>query len=630
MVARRQRVDELTNKISVLTSAITAAKKGLAVVAKPYAVDRFLELTLDEEIDEKIAEVQKVLEADKRAAEIRKLPLPEAVHLADFDLDSVGTVLACTVEEVSETAAGLVRAHIAANLRANGEQWLESGLRNLADCCPFCARPVEGLSLIDAFRGFFNEAYRSLVSEVSATTASIDQQWSAVNLAAVLERARSNDVVSGIWKPLVTVSQPTFPFDSVSDSWGALHDAALDAVRSKANNPLQKMAPSERLKDADSAYHLVRETVVAYNATIQESRGAIQTFLASLAQTSAQKLQEEMERLTAMQRRIAPEVQSQCDELKHLSADKEALSTEKADLRAQLDAEMKRDLQECEAQLNAFLDQMGTTFRIVSVGHNYIGGPPKADFKLEVSRNVVPLAAPSGSGGQASFGNTLSDGDKRALAFAFFLTRLENDPGLAERIVVIDDPVSSFDVARRDFTKRRLVRLASKCKQLIVLTHDPHFAWEFSKAMACKVIEIARRGTYSEFAECNILSLCRTVYSHHLHILEDYIDGASGSRTDPREAVKCIRLLIEGQVRLTHGRHLDHCKQFGEVLKAIGDAKPQEPLASLSPYLTTLSEINEYCIRHHHDANPQCEREPITDAEVRRYAQRAVDFVQRR
>jgi wobble nucleotide-excising tRNase len=55
----------------------------------------------------------------------------------------------------------------------------------------------------------------------------------------------------------------------------------------------------------------------------------------------------------------------------------------------------------------------------------------------------VPLA--SGNAIGPSFRNTLSAGDRNALALAFFFASLERDPQRAQKIVVIDDPISSLD-----------------------------------------------------------------------------------------------------------------------------------------------------------------------------------------
>ncbi len=71
-----------------------------------------------------------------------------------------------------------------------------------------------------------------------------------------------------------------------------------------------------------------------------------------------------------------------------------------------------------------------------------------------------------------------SEGERRAVATAFFLAEvavLEHEGG-----IVLDDPVSSLDHARRSYIARRLVEEASK-RQVIVFTHDIVFLLELQE-----------------------------------------------------------------------------------------------------------------------------------------------------
>lgn len=72
----------------------------------------------------------------------------------------------------------------------------------------------------------------------------------------------------------------------------------------------------------------------------------------------------------------------------------------------------------------------------------------------------------------------LSEGERRAVAIAFFLAEvavLEHEGG-----IILDDPVSSLDHARRSYVARRLVEEASK-RQVIVFTHDVVFLLELQE-----------------------------------------------------------------------------------------------------------------------------------------------------
>ena len=63
----------------------------------------------------------------------------------------------------------------------------------------------------------------------------------------------------------------------------------------------------------------------------------------------------------------------------------------------------------------------------------------------------------------------LSEGEKRAVAIADFLTEVGLNPASAG--IILDDPVSSLDIKRKEYIAERLVKEA-KTRQVIIFTHD--------------------------------------------------------------------------------------------------------------------------------------------------------------
>jgi hypothetical protein len=72
-------------------------------------------------------------------------------------------------------------------------------------------------------------------------------------------------------------------------------------------------------------------------------------------------------------------------------------------------------------------------------------------------------------------GNALSAGDKSTLALALFLAKVNADPRLSETIVVLDDPFTSLDHFRRQFTAIEIKKLCGRALQTIVLSHEKSF-----------------------------------------------------------------------------------------------------------------------------------------------------------
>ena len=80
-----------------------------------------------------------------------------------------------------------------------------------------------------------------------------------------------------------------------------------------------------------------------------------------------------------------------------------------------------------------------------------------------------------------------SEGEKRILAFAYFLTELSDNND--KKIIVIDDPITSLDLSRKSVIAYRISELFnSELNQTIVMTHDISFV-EQIKELSMKVAD---------------------------------------------------------------------------------------------------------------------------------------------
>ncbi len=70
----------------------------------------------------------------------------------------------------------------------------------------------------------------------------------------------------------------------------------------------------------------------------------------------------------------------------------------------------------------------------------------------------------------------LSEGERTAVSFCYFLTQLAAEGRKVEDLVlVIDDPISSLDTAARTYAYSLMTRMTKRCAQVIVLTHNTSF-----------------------------------------------------------------------------------------------------------------------------------------------------------
>jgi len=97
---------------------------------------------------------------------------------------------------------------------------------------------------------------------------------------------------------------------------------------------------------------------------------------------------------------------------------------------------------------------------------------------FEVHKKKVVFASPIRSAEMSNAKFSMSEGDKSTIALCFFLARLEF-LGVEGKIIVFDDPLSSFDYSRRNATIYQLNKIVNSAEQFILLSHDLGFVADF-------------------------------------------------------------------------------------------------------------------------------------------------------
>lgn len=221
--------------------------------------------------------------------------------------------------------------------------------------------------------------------------------------------------------------------------------------------------------------------------------------------------------------------------------------------------------------------------------------------------------------------HTLSEGDKSSLSLSFFLARLDLLPHLENRIVVFDDPISSFDTRRRMMTISILSRIASRTKQFFLLSHDIHFVKDFYDNNHDSLnLKIVYKNESSVFVRHDIDIETMTGIYKDIYTLKKYLSNGANTDFEKREVIRCIRPVVEGIFRIKY--FFKDTEWLGDFLKKIQNSDKQSPLYRLREHYDDLSDINDYCKPYHH-SNPKYMDIPIFDEELKLYVGRTLDVL---
>ena len=223
--------------------------------------------------------------------------------------------------------------------------------------------------------------------------------------------------------------------------------------------------------------------------------------------------------------------------------------------------------------------------------------------------------------------HSLSEGDKSSLSLSFFLARLDLLPNIQDRIIVFDDPIASFDTRRRNMTVSQLSKIAEKCAQFFLLSHDLNFIKEFNnKQQNANNLKIVWKNNTGVFVHHDIKLETMTGISKDMYTLQHYLETGAITDLEKREVIRCIRPVLEGIFRLKYFNILRDNEWLGDFLKKIKSCDETSVLYHLNEHYDELSDINDYCKQYHH-SNPQYMELSISDEELKQFVKKTLEVI---
>ena len=589
----------------------------------------FEKLTSVADADNQIEGLEKRIVAARSSALLLKRAVPALVPIPILEIASVFEVLGTTIESVEDDAEATVRAHVAKLGKPGAEAWLSQGqVFDQGEVCPYCAQPTSGLDLIRAYRTHFNAAYANLKARVSALHKRISGLTSDSIVTDFAHRVTSAASAANAWNDQVAIPEIRFETDATQGKLAEIRESLLALVLQKQANPTAAIGTGGEDEKINGLWREITGLMDAANKKISEAILAVDAFRQKLAAEDIQQLSAQQKKLELSKKRHAPTVVTLLAELATARTASTSAESAKSTARTALDTLMKQTLKDYQTTINTLLAKFGAAFQIEAMDANFRGGTPRSEYGLALRGKSVPL-----EGGPPSFGTALSEGDKRTLAFAFFVASTLSDTKLITRIVVVDDPMCSLDLNRKQHTRTVLKEICAKAEQLVVLAHDIYFVRDLRDELTPKDgtyqvavfgLKYAAKG-YSNFDKLDVDKECQSPYFHHHGLLVDFVSNGNG---DTRQVAKAIRPLLEGYLHRRFPGLIPSDLMFGQVLGVIGSAVAPSPLCHAQCLVSELNEINTYAGQFHHDTNPgNVDAVQIIAGELNTFATRALTVI---
>jgi wobble nucleotide-excising tRNase len=640
-VALAQRVDQLAAQIRTHNTELREKSNAIPPVERyGLSVDDFCGLTEKPDIDQAITEAEQRLAALKNANNVRSASQFTSLSLPELQATSISGLLATTIGDLDRQAAESVRAQFA-SLGAGAEEWIAKGMRfavppsasQESNDCPFCKQPLTASEIFECYRSYFGQAYTLLQNRIATQKKLIETVLSGDALAGFQRQVEAAQRLRQFWSQFTRVPEINIDTTAVANNWQQFREKILIAIAVKQADPLTEAAFTQDVLDAIRDYEsnvtfvrTVSEALVAANVDISRTKE-------SVAGGNTATADAELKRLRAIKARHGPANLPLCQAYLTEKAAKTAAERDKAIAQQALDAHRATVFPSWQTAINTYLSRLGAGFTIVKIESQPTGGRPSCVYCLLINGHEVPVAGGTTTTNH-TFKTTLSAGDRNTLALAFFLASLDQDPHRANRIVVLDDPMSSLDKHRRLQTIFEIRHLLPNVGQVIVLSHDEFFLFEVYDRVAPRNAQrtvtdttalcVGRGTTGSTIQEWEIESekLGRHDKRHAL-----LIQFNTTGRGDSLKVAQSIRPHLEHYLRVA-------CPdQFrdGEMLRdfrnrARSARQGGTPIISENKF-TELDQIVEYSNDFLHDTNPALDTVTINDTQLQTFVRRTLAFV---
>lgn len=446
--------------------------------------------------------------------------------------------------EISSAAISKLQSHIQNNfeITENAEQWIKEGLdtrKSDSENCSFCGQSLEtAADLINAYNSYFNEAYRSYISDISNTIESLRRQWRVLNFNS-WNAVTSKQALFLQYAQLINTEAFTALVTRLNQLIELTNETSLNGESSEFSQQVnqafdnKERKPHEIVQAIDFSSFLLnlgnyQRNLSEISETIDRIREAILLF------------KEPYRDLTQVRTRIS-ELQIEIETKKRAIARVEqndaciTYQREQQEITA-IEGRITANEQALSENQNQYLDrfytridfhfkQFGSENFTLERGTDNRGHQPV--YFLKVKFKGVEI-------NDSNITKVFSESDKRALALSLFWAKMDflTPEQKQNAIIVLDDPVTSFDDNRILKSITRIKGTLREMRQVIVLTHYSHFIRNFIERgmnddFNISFIEISQNNTTSFLRRIDSNLFTETTYDKVFSRIQSFINRES-------------------------------------------------------------------------------------------------------
>ncbi len=601
-------------------------------------IEQFVELAPVEDIDAQIASQTDIVDTLGDSDRIHSESKFNSINVFTLPVDELRQLLDRKLTGIAEDTKEALQVHVDSFSGNEMKNWIGKGTQFKSegdDICPYCGQSLDRSKLIEHYQAIFEGNYQAFETEVSTFTSR------RLNLSRWITNVKSNyesnHAKTTFWSEhIAEIQSPVLDVDLLVQTLTKVRAEMEALLQVKQGRLFKSKEFGPALQAALSRWNEVSKTAIGYNLAIGGFNRAIDDVRAKTKSGELAEAKRELAVLRFTKLRFCHEVANDCNLYMSNSHELEELSRQLTNQKEANSEAIKRTFEEYGTRLDKHLKAFGASFRIKDLVQTRVSGVLRADYLIGLSGTKIRLGKVDKNISQPSFRNVLSEGDKRTLALAFFLSRHDQLSDLSNKVFVFDDPVTSMDDNRMTKTCQVILRHCARAKQVIVLSHRLPFLrrlWElhnkrpkeYGSVTQLKIRPKRGEANSSDFqTDWKIVSETETLFNKELRKVAAFVAGDYS--IEPIEIARKLRpLLVEHYA----SRYPDECPEdedrFGVFIDRIKGCDSSSPLHVLQgEKVDEMIRFYEFASPFHHIKPPE-----LVDSELADYSKEILNHIRR-
>ena len=486
-----------------------------------FDITNLNKITIEKELLQKQDEKQK---EEKRRQEPQKIidlkdvvpiTIPEENILKN--LSKINEYLQKDYTEIREEFLKRFKEHIQQNSihLDNAEIWIREGFQNTKDKngnCIFCGQSLKNVAdIIELYEKYFDENYSKHISEIETKIRNLLNNIEDIsfNLKSYIQEQLTTsleykNIISGDkFKNLLEVfSEKLQKIDEnfLEEEKKKLIILIKEKQQQKERQPYSKI-DGVNFNEFKEIFEEYLSALTEIKTTIESIKTQIKNFKNSCSDTSTisnniSNISKKIEELKYQKARI--EQNNDCSKYQKELQNIQDLKNNIEEDREELENNQNQYLNRYFKKINELFKKFGSHDFSLERKEEKKGHQPVYALKVKFHHQEIT---------NEQIKSVFSESDRRALALAVFWAKIElkNNEDKQKTVVILDDPVTSFDDNRITNSMDLLKSSLDQLSQIIILTHYPNFVKIFcektkEKTIKTKFLKIKSKENGSELA----------------------------------------------------------------------------------------------------------------------------------